>query len=243
MSCTCRARPAPAARAALALFTLSLIAYLFCQRSRTARSSCHGRWPWSCWLCASAAPHGCGSPHAACSTIISRSRRRWSALPRDGRARPGGQLAALGSGLAGCPIPEATALEHVHALAMLGFTARGALGGGARLARRSGGAAARRCAAGWRWASACMPRVALIVELAVRGARRRAAAGVARDGHRQRSRWPWRCWSRGVRSDSILGLPADARHADAERDRPAASPRPSRAPTRLAGARRAAPAR
>jgi AraC-like DNA-binding protein len=115
--------PRPAARAALAVFTFSLIGYLFCQSQRLmlalpyplawlAIALCVGATAWL-WLSA----RGLFSDEftlslpmlAAAAALMSLGLT--AALPR---------WQAVASGL---PRPEPTLLTHLHALAMLGFTA------------------------------------------------------------------------------------------------------------------------
>lgn len=160
--------PRAATRAALAVFTLSLIAYLFCQRSEllfllprplalVTLALCTSSTAWL-WLAA----RGLFDDRFA---LTARLLALPIALTLLGMAENVPQLDAA---LAGLPRPEGSMLEHLHALAMLGFTA----------------AALWEVARGWRddlveprravrrWAAlgiGAYAAVALVVELAVRG--------------------------------------------------------------------------
>lgn len=160
--------PRPAARAALALFSLSLIAYLFCQRRElfvvlphavawVALALCVSATAWL-WLAARAL----FDDRFAFTTAVVGVALGMVAL---GLAAHHGNLQAAWAGL---PPPQPPALEQLHALTMLGFTA----------------AALWEVARGWRddlveprravrrWVAlgiGLYASVALIVELAVRG--------------------------------------------------------------------------
>jgi AraC-like DNA-binding protein len=160
--------PRAATRAALAVFTLSLIAYLFCQRSEllfmlprplalVTLALCTSGTAWL-WLAA----RGLFDDHFA---LTARLLGPAIALTLLGLAENVPQLDAV---FAGLPRPEGGTLEHLHALAMLGFT----------------GAALWEVARGWRddlveprravrrWVAlgiGIYAAVALVVELAVRG--------------------------------------------------------------------------
>jgi AraC-like DNA-binding protein len=160
--------PRAATRAALAVFTLSLIAYLFCQRSEllfllprplalATLALCVSSTAWL-WLAA----RGLFDDHFALNLPLLGAA---VALTLLGLTENVPQLDAA---LAGLPRPEGGMLEHLHALAMLGFT----------------GAALWEVARGWRddlveprravrrWAAlgiGVYAAVALVVELAVRG--------------------------------------------------------------------------
>jgi len=115
--------PRPAARAALAMFTVSLIGYLFCQSTRLmlslpyplawlAIALCVGTTAWL-WLAA----RGLFSDDFTLSLpMISAA----AALLALGLAAALPRWQAVASGLAR---PEPSVLTHLHALAMLGFTA------------------------------------------------------------------------------------------------------------------------
>jgi len=225
--------PRAATRAALAMFTLSLVAYLFCQRSEllfllprplalVTLALCTSSTAWL-WLAA----RGLFDDHFA---LTLRLLAPPIALTLLGMAENVPQLDAA---LAGLPRPEGGPLEHLHALAMLGFT----------------GAALWEVARGWRvdlveprravrrWAAmgiGVYAAVALVVELAVRG---RAVGALLPALH-----------VLGIGSvalalavlvarrslGAILGLPPDAVPRDAVPDepvaeRPAASPSPAMA--------------
>lgn len=160
--------PRAATRTALAVFTLSLIAYLFCQRSEllvllprppalVTLALCTSSTAWL-WLAA----RGLFDDHFALTTPVLAPA---IALTLLGMAENVPQLDAA---LAGLPRPEGGMLEHLHALAMLGLT----------------GAALWEVARGWhddlverrravrRWTAlgiGVYAAVALVVELAVRG--------------------------------------------------------------------------
>lgn len=160
--------PRAAARAALAVFTLSLIAYLFCQRSDllfmlprplalVTLALCTSGTAWL-WLAA----RGLFDDRFSLTAPLLAAP---IALTLIGLAENVPQLDAA---LAGLPKPEGGMLEHLHAVAMLGFTA----------------AALWEVARGWRddlveprravrrWAAlgiGVYAAVALVVELAVRG--------------------------------------------------------------------------
>lgn len=160
--------PRAATRAALAMFTLSLIAYLFCQRSEVlfllprppalvALALCTSSTAWL-WLAA----RGLFDDHFALTVPLLAPA---IALTLLGMAASVPQLDAA---LAGRPGPAGGMLEQLHALAMLGFT----------------GGALWEVARGWRddlveprravrrWAAlgiGLYAAVALVVELAVRG--------------------------------------------------------------------------
>jgi AraC-like DNA-binding protein len=164
----CLPGPRAATRAALALFTLSLIAYLFCQRGElffllprplalATLALCVSSTAWL-WLAA----RGLFDDHFALTVPLIGPA---IALMLLGLADNVPQLDAA---LAGLPRPEGSVLEHLHALAMLGFT----------------GAALWEVGRGWRndlveprravrrWAAlgiGVYAAVALVVELAVRG--------------------------------------------------------------------------
>jgi len=160
--------PRAAARAALAGFTLSLIGYLFCQRAEllfalprpmalTTLALCVSSTGWL-WLAA----RGLFDDRFALSAFV--------------LAGPLG-LVVLGlvanvprmdAGLAGLPDPGATPLTHLHAAAMLGFTAA-ALWEVARC-WRDDLVEPRRAARRWvALGIGLYAAVALIVELALRG--------------------------------------------------------------------------
>jgi AraC-like DNA-binding protein len=115
--------PRPAARAALAMFTVSLIGYLFCQSTRLmlslpyalawlAIALCVGTTAWL-WLAA----RGLFSDDFTLSLpMISAA----AALLALGLAAALPRWQAVANGLAR---PEPSVLTHLHALAMLGFTA------------------------------------------------------------------------------------------------------------------------
>lgn len=160
--------PRAATRTALAVFTLSLIAYLFCQRSEllfllprplalVTLALCTSSTAWL-WLAA----RGLFDDHFALTAPVLAPPIALMVL---GLTENVPQLDAA---LAGLPRPEGGMLEHLHALAMLGFTA----------------AALWEVARGWRddlveprravrrWAAlgiGVYAAVALVVELAVRG--------------------------------------------------------------------------
>jgi AraC-like DNA-binding protein len=160
--------PRAATRAALAVFTLSLIAYLFCQRSELlfllpwppaliTLALCTSSTAWL-WLAA----RGLFDDHFALTVPLLAPP---IALTLLGMAE---HVPHLNAALAGLPRPAGGMLEHLHALAMLGFT----------------GAALWEVARGWRddlveprrvvrrWAAlgvGIYAAVALVVELAVRG--------------------------------------------------------------------------
>lgn len=160
--------PRAAARVALAVFTLSLIAYLFCQRSEllfmlprplalVTLALCVSSTAWL-WLAA----RGLFDDRFALSAPLLAPP---VALTLIGLAANVPQLDAA---LAGLPPPGGGRLEQLHAVAMLGFT----------------GAALWEVARGWRddlveprravrrWAAlgiGVYAAVALVVELAVRG--------------------------------------------------------------------------
>lgn len=160
--------PRAATRTALAVFTLSLIAYLFCQRSELlfmlprplallTLALCTSGTAWL-WLAA----RGLFDDRFALTAPLLAAP---IALMLIGLVENVPQLDAA---LAGLPRPESGVLEHLHALAMLGFTA----------------AALWEVARGWRddlveprravrrWAAlgiGVYAAVALVVELAVRG--------------------------------------------------------------------------
>lgn len=160
--------PRPAARAALALFSLSLFAYLFCQRKElfvvlphalawVALALCVSATAWL-WLAARAL----FNDRFAFSTPVVGGSLGMVAL---GLAAHHQNLQAAWAGL---PPPQPAALEQLHVFAMLGFTA----------------AALWEVARGWRddlveprravrrWVGlgiGLYASVALIVELAVRG--------------------------------------------------------------------------
>lgn len=160
--------PRAATRTALAVFTLSLIAYLCCQRSELlfmlprplsllTLALCTSGTAWL-WLAA----RGLFDDRFALTAPLLAAP---IALMLIGLVENVPQLDAA---LAGLPRPESGVLEHLHALAMLGFTA----------------AALWEVARGWRddlveprraarrWAAlgiGVYAAVALVVELAVRG--------------------------------------------------------------------------
>jgi AraC-like DNA-binding protein len=160
--------PRAATRTALAVFTLSLIAYLFCQRSEllfmlprplalVTLALCTSGTAWL-WLAA----RGLFDDRFALTAPLLGAP---IALMLIGLVENVPQLDAARAGL---PRPESGVLEHLHALAMLGFTA----------------AALWEVARGWRddlveprravrrWAAlgiGVYAAVALVVELAVRG--------------------------------------------------------------------------
>jgi AraC-like DNA-binding protein len=160
--------PRAATRAALAMFTLSLIAYLFCQRSEllfllprplalVTLALCVSSTAWL-WLAA----RGLFDDHFALNVHLLGPPLALTVL---GMAENVPQLDAA---FAGRPRPEGGLLEHLHALAMVAFTA----------------AALWEVARGWRvdlveprravrrWAAlgiGVYAAVALAVELAVRG--------------------------------------------------------------------------
>lgn len=115
--------PRPSARAALAVFTFSLIGYLFCQSQRLmlelpyplawlAIALCVGTTAWL-WLSA----RGLFSDDFTLSLPMIAAAAALMAL---GLAAALPRWQAVASGL---PRPEPTLLTHLHALAMLGFTA------------------------------------------------------------------------------------------------------------------------
>lgn len=158
----------PAVRAALAVFTLSLIAYLFCQRAEllftlprpvalATLALCVSSTTWL-WLAA----RGLFDDHFAFSLPLLGAAAGMVAL---GLAA---NLPRLNAALAGLPDPGGGVLAQLHAAAMLGFTA----------------AALWEVARGWnddlveprraarRWVAlgiGLYASVALVVELAVRG--------------------------------------------------------------------------
>jgi AraC-like DNA-binding protein len=160
--------PRAATRAALAVFTLSLIAYLFCQRSEllfmlprplalVTLALCTSGTAWL-WLAA----RGLFDDHFALNATLLAPP---IALTLIGLAA---NMPSLDAALAGLPRPEGAMLEHLHAVAMLGFTC----------------AALWEVARGWRddlveprravrrWVAlgiGVYAAVALVVELAVRG--------------------------------------------------------------------------
>lgn len=160
--------PRAATRTALAVFTLSLIAYLFCQRSEllfmlprplalVTLALCTSGTAWL-WLAA----RGLFDDRFALTAPLLAAP---IALMLIGLVE---NVPQLNAALAGLPRPESGVLEHLHALAMLGFTA----------------AALWEVARGWRddlveprravrrWAAlgiGVYAAVALVVELAVRG--------------------------------------------------------------------------
>ena len=160
--------PRAATRAALAVFTLSLIAYLFCQRgdlllllprpaALVTLALCTSGTAWL-WLAA----RGLFDDRFALTAPLLAAP---IALMVVGLVENVPQMDAA---LAGRPRPEGGVLEHLHAVAMLGFT----------------GAALWEVARGWRddlveprravrrWAAlgiGVYAAVALVVELAVRG--------------------------------------------------------------------------
>jgi len=160
--------PRPATRAALAVFTLSLIAYLFCQRAEllfalprpvalTTLALCVSTTIWL-WLAA----RGLFDDRFAFTVPLLGSALGMFAL---GLAA---NVPRMDAALAGLPDPGAGALGQLHAVAMLGFT----------------GAALWEVARGWRddlveprraarrWVAlgiGLYAAVALIVELALRG--------------------------------------------------------------------------
>jgi AraC-like DNA-binding protein len=115
--------PRPAARAALAVFTFSLIGYLFCQSQRLmlelpyplawlAIALCVGTTAWL-WLSA----RGLFSDDFTLSLPMIAAAAALMAL---GLAAALPRWQAVASGV---PRPEPTLLTYLHALAMLGFTA------------------------------------------------------------------------------------------------------------------------
>jgi AraC-like DNA-binding protein len=164
----CLPGPRAATRAALAAFTLSLIAYLFCQRSEllfmlprplalVTLALCTSSTAWL-WLAA----RGLFDDHFALKASLIAPPIVLTLL---GMTENVPQMDAA---LAGLPRPEGGLLEHLHALAMLGFT----------------GAALLEVVRGWRddlveprravrrWVAlgiGVYAAVALVVELAVRG--------------------------------------------------------------------------
>src|SRR5262245_43176796 len=160
--------PRPAARAALALFSLALIAYLFCQRKELFVVLPHALAWFALALCVSAtawlwlAARGLFDDRFAFTAPVVGAALGMVAL---GLAAHQPNLQAA---WAGAPAPEPPALERWHALAMLGFT----------------GASLWEVARGWRddlveprravrrWVGlgiGLYAGVALVIELAVRG--------------------------------------------------------------------------
>ncbi|MBX3637377.1 MAG: hypothetical protein KF683_18570 [Rubrivivax sp.] len=160
--------PRAATRAALALFTLSLIAYLFCQRSELlfllprplalvtlALCTSSTAWLWH-------AARGLFDDRFALTVPLLAAP---IALMLIGLA---GNVPQLDAALAGLPRPEGDLLEHLHALAMIGFTA-GALWEVAR-GWRDDLVEPRRAVRRWvALGIGVYAAVALVVELAVRG--------------------------------------------------------------------------
>jgi AraC-like DNA-binding protein len=160
--------PRPAARAALAVFTLSLIAYLFCQRAEllfilprplalTALALCVSSTAWL-WLAA----RGLFDDHFALRLPLLGLAIALLAL---GLAANVPRLDVAFAGLAGTETPV---LERVHAVAMLGFSAAAVW----EVARgwRNDLVEPRRAARRWvALGIGLYAAVALIVELAVRG--------------------------------------------------------------------------
>ena len=160
--------PRPAARAALALFSLSLIAYLFCQRRELFVVLPHALTWVALALCVSAtawlwlAARALFDDRFAFTTPVVGVALSMVAL---GLAAHHGNLQAAWGGL---PLPEPPALEQFHALAMLGFTAAALweVGRGWRDDLVEPRRAVRRWVA---LGIGLYATVALIVELAVRG--------------------------------------------------------------------------
>jgi AraC-like DNA-binding protein len=160
--------PRAATRAALAVFTLSLIAYLFCQRSEllfllprplalVTLGLCVSSTAWL-WLAA----RGLFDDDFALTLPLLAPALALTLL---GMAE---NVPQLDAGVAGLPRPEGGLLEHLHALAMLGFTA-GALWEVAR-SWRDDLVEPRRAVRRWAALGICIyAAVALVVELAVRG--------------------------------------------------------------------------
>jgi AraC-like DNA-binding protein len=160
--------PRAATRTALAVFTLSLIAYLFCQRSEllfllprplalVTLALCTSSTAWL-WLAA----RGLFDDRFALTLPLVAAP---IVLMLIGMA---GNVPQLDATLAGLPRPEGGLLEHLHALAMLGFTA-GALWEVAR-GWRDDLVEPRRAVRRWvALGIGVYATVALVVELAVRG--------------------------------------------------------------------------
>ena len=160
--------PRPAARAALAVFTLSLIAYLFCQRAEllfplprplalAVLALCVSSTAWL-WLAARCLfdDHFALTPSLVGAAL---------GLVIVGLA---GNVPRLDAALAGLPDPGATALGYVHAAAMVGFTAAAVW----EVMRgwRDDLVAPRRAARRWvALGIGVYASLALVVELAVRG--------------------------------------------------------------------------
>ena len=158
----------PRARVALAVFTLSLIAYLFCQRAElvfllprplalAVLAPCVSSTAWL-WLAARSLfdDHFALTPAllgAALGLVIVGLK---------------GNVPRLDAALAGRPDPGITVLGQVHAAAMIGFTAA-AVWEVMRGWRDDLVARAAPRAAGRPWASGVYAALALVVELAVRG--------------------------------------------------------------------------
>lgn len=160
--------PRPAARAALAVFTLSLVAYLFCQRAEllflmprplalAVLALCVSSTAWL-WLAA----RSLFDDHFTLAP--------WLLGAALGLAVVGlaGNVPRLDAALAGRPDPGATALGQVHAAAMVGFTAAAVW----EVIRgwRDDLVAPRRAARRWvALGIGVYASLALVVELAVRG--------------------------------------------------------------------------
>jgi AraC-like DNA-binding protein len=160
--------PRPAARAALALFSLSLISYLFCQRKELFVVLPHAVAWLALALCVSAtawlwlAARALFDDRFAFTTPVIGVAIGMVAL---GLAAHRGNLQAAWAGL---PPPQPPALERIHALTMLGFTAAALW----EVARnwRDDLVEPRRAVRRWVALGIGMyASVALIVELAVRG--------------------------------------------------------------------------